>query len=57
MDYKSQKELREELKWYKETSIFIGRDGMPSMLVMFTGIFPTWIYRKLVIYLLQRKIK
>lgn len=38
------KELEEELKWLEETPFYIGRDGMPSMLlilfVLFTGILP-----------------
>ena len=64
MKEKSLKELKEELKWLEETSIFTGKDGMPSVaLILFaliTGILPgiiiLLIYRSVQKDKLRKKI-
>ena len=56
MRQKSLEELKANLKWIEETPFYIGDDGLPSGLLIFTGIIPTLLFRFIKKKLLKRKI-
>lgn len=50
------KELKEELDWYENTPFYIGRDGMPSMVIIFFGWFYALVYKYYKLHMLKREI-
>jgi len=48
--------LKEELKWLEETLFWIGRDGMPNMLLVI-GMFITGILPMVIIILIHKFFK